>query len=96
MTKPQDPDLATLSLGRLRREVMRLRGAIRAHRHADENRRCWHNDLVLYGVLPEDIPPGKMVGLEEDLLRNCRRYIRRQQCERHGCSGVSQKRKRGG
>jgi hypothetical protein len=83
--KPQDGDVKKMSEGELRREVMSLRHAIRQHRDADENARCWHNDLALYGILPEEVPPGKMQGPEEELLKNCRRYIRRQQCCEHGC-----------
>lgn len=86
MSKPQDDDVKQMTIGQLRREVMRLRQAIRIHRDADENARCWHNDLALYALLPDEKPAGKMVGSEETLLRNCQRYIRRQQCEQHGCT----------
>lgn len=85
MFRRQDADVKQMTSGQLRREVMKLRRAIRHHRDAAENARCWHNDLTLYEVLPEEKPAGKMIGPEEVLLRNCRRYIRRQQCEMHGC-----------
>jgi hypothetical protein len=87
MTRRQDEDIKGMSPAELRREAMRLRDAIRKHRDAEENARCWHNDLALYGVLPENEPPGRMDGPEEVLLRNCRRYIRRQQCDGSGCAG---------
>lgn len=80
MSSPQDRDLKKLTPGQLRQLIMKLRHAIRRHRDAEENARCWHNDLQLYGALPEQKPAGKMLGPEEELLRNCRRYIRRQQC----------------
>lgn len=85
MARKQDFDIKSMSLKELRHEVMKLRHAIRKHRDASENARCWHNDLTLYATLPEHDPPGCMDGSEEELLRNCKRYIRRQQCITHGC-----------
>lgn len=76
----------------LRSEIERLRKAIRKHRDAANNARCWHNDLALYGALPEGVAPGKMTDPEEVLLRNCRRYIRRQQC-RLDCPVAHKKRR---
>ncbi len=87
----QDIDVKKMTIGQLRREVMRLRHSIRRHRDAEENARCWHNDLVLYAVLPEQKPAGKMIGSFEKLLRNCRRYIHRQQCELSSCSRRAKK-----
>ena len=78
---PQDRDLKKLTPAALRNEVMRLRKALRKHRDADENARCWHNDLALYGLLPEGKKPGKLRGPEKVLLRNCLKYIRRQKCD---------------
>ena len=75
-----DEDVADMSAVQIRRELLRLRKAIRKHRDAANNVRCWHNDLVLYGLLPEGSASGKMTDPEEVLLRNCKRYIRRQQC----------------
>lgn len=80
-----DPDVKEMSLGQLRREVMKWRSAVRQHRNAEGNARCWHNDLALYALLPEGKPAGKMDLPERVLLRNCRRYIRRQQCSANGC-----------
>lgn len=75
-----DTDLLDNSSAQLRQKLMRLRSAIRKHRDASENSRCWHNDLKLYGELPEETPPGRMLGDEKALLQNCQRYIRRQRC----------------
>lgn len=80
MPRELDRDLKKFTPGQLRQLIMKLRQAIRRHRDAKENARCWHNDLALYAALPEQKPAGKMTGPEEELLRNCRRYIRRQQC----------------
>jgi hypothetical protein len=93
MAKKQDVDLRDMPIGQLRREVMKLRGKIRWHRDRDENQRCHHCDLELYGVLPEDEPPGKMTEDEDMILQKCKRYIRRQQCALHGCAGISTTRK---
>ena len=82
----QDTDLQSLSPAQLRQTLMRLRHAIRKHRDAEENARCWHNDLALYAALPEEKPAGKMRGPEKVLLKNCQQYIRRQQCTMHGCA----------
>lgn len=86
MSKSQDADVKQMTIGQLRREVMKLRRKIRWHRDLQENARCWHNDLKLYEVLPEQEPAGRMEGDEAALLGNCRRYIRRQQCLKHGCT----------
>jgi hypothetical protein len=80
-----DKDIAGMSPAELRRALQRLRRTIRRHRGAEDNARCWHNDLALYGALPEGRRPGKMTSPEKTLLRNCKRYIRRQQCWSHGC-----------
>ncbi len=83
----QDADVKQMSDVELRAEVMKLRRAIRKHKRAEGNARCWHNDLKLYGALPEGTPPGRMTGDPRLLFRNCRAYIRRQQCKevRRGC-----------
>lgn len=85
MPEKQNPDIKRMTSAQLRRELMQLRHAIRKHRDAQNNARCWHNDLQLYAALPEEQDPGKMIGDEATLLRNCKRYIRRQQCILHGC-----------
>lgn len=78
----QDSDLKIKSIGRLRKEIMRIRTAIRKHRDAKDNSRCWHNDLQLYEkTLPEVKPAGRMNLPEDVLFRNCKKYIRRQKCQ---------------
>jgi hypothetical protein len=75
-----DTDTKGMTVGQLRQQLTRVRRAIRKHRDARGNARCWHNDLELYAdALPEAKPAGRMTGDFEALLRNCRRYIRRQQ-----------------
>lgn len=70
-----------MSTGQLRRELTRVRNAVRKHSKADGNARCWHNDLKLYEAgLPEAEPAGKMIQPIEDLIKRCRQYIKRQQC----------------
>ena len=76
-----DQDIKEMSLGGLRSELQRVRKLIRVHRDAKGNARCWLNDLLLYEKsLPEQKPAGKMDLPEKVLLRECKRYIRRQQC----------------
>jgi len=87
VSRKQDLDVKTLSIGALRREVMKLRSKIRWHRDRNENQRCHHCDLELYSVLPEEKPAGRMTQAEEVILKKCKRYIRRQQCVLHGCTG---------
>ena len=82
---PQDTDIKTMTQAQLRAEIMKLRKALRKHRDAKDNARCWHNDLTLYGALPEEKPAGKMIGDEKVFLKNCQRYIRRQQCFMSAC-----------
>ena len=81
-----DKDLKEKTVGELRRELQKARNAIRKHKKAEGNSRCWHNDLELYEkTLPEKGPAGRMDLPEGVLLRNCKRYIRRQQCSGIGC-----------
>ncbi len=69
-----------------KQKLQKIRNAVRRHRDAKGNARCWHNDLQLYEkALPEAKPAGKMDLPESVLLKNCRRYIRRQQCPSTGC-----------
>lgn len=82
-----DPDIKQKSSGELRRDLQRIRNAIRRHKKADGNARCWHNDLDLYErALPEGKKgSGKMDIPKDILLKNCGRYIDRQQCSANGC-----------
>lgn len=77
-------DIKKMTLSQLRQNLMKTRKLIRKHRDADENSRCWCNDLELYEkTLPEQKPAGKMTQPEEKLLKNCKKYIRRQQCQKN-------------
>jgi hypothetical protein len=54
-------------------EIERLRAAIRAHRDARGDDRCWQDDETLYAVLPEGYtPPARDTAVE---LEHCKRYI---------------------
>lgn len=85
MHKVSDDDIKVMTPGALRTELRKIRKALRKHRDAKDNARCWHNDVELYGALPEAKKPGAMHGDEATLLRNCKRYIRRQQCFKGDC-----------
>ena len=54
-----------------------LLAAIRAHRDARGDDRCWIDDLVLYAALPEGAPAPELLALHtpEEMLANCRRYL---------------------
>lgn len=82
----QDPDVKVMSIGKLRRELMRVRRALRRHRDAEGNARCWHNDVQLYArTLPEAATAGRMDLPEHVLLKKCKHYIRRQKCDATIC-----------
>lgn len=83
-----DKDIQTMSFKARGQELMRLRSLIRTHKKKRDNARCWHNDETLYAkTLPEGSDgAGKMTLPEEKLLRNCRLYIRGQQCVNRRCS----------
>lgn len=78
MMRMQDRDLKPMAAPALRKEVMRLRNAIRHHRDAERNDRCWILDLELYRILPESLNAGTVTMPEELFLKNCRAYYRRQ------------------
>jgi hypothetical protein len=78
-----DKDIAKLSFAERGKELRRIRKLIRTHKHKKDNARCWLNDKKLYDqVLPEGSNGGGRMTLPfETLIGNCRRYIRRQQCD---------------
>jgi hypothetical protein len=78
-----DRDVKKMSFGARGRELMRLRRLIRTHKNKRGNARCWHADLELYArTLPENVRNSGQMDLPKDvLLRNCSRYIDRQQCQ---------------
>lgn len=61
----------------LRDQILLLENAIRAHRDARGDDRCWMDDEELYKVLPEGYtPPMRDSAVELDL---CRRFIQSRQ-----------------
>ncbi len=69
-----DEDLKRMDIASLKREAMKLRRAIRLELRHTGNRRCWMN---LANVLPEG---GEIYPLdlpEEEFLKNCARYYKR-------------------
>jgi hypothetical protein len=82
-----DQDIRAMGLAARGQELMRLRNLLRSHKNKRDNARCWHNDEQLYArVLPEGSSgAGSMTLPETVLLRNCKRYIRGQQCVSRGC-----------
>jgi hypothetical protein len=84
-----DRDVKAMSHRARGRELMRLRALIRTHKKKKDNARCWHCDEQLYKrTLPEGSEgAGRMTLSEAVLLRNCKKYIRGQQCTQRGCRG---------
>lgn len=82
-----DKDITEMSSAARGHELMRIRSLIRTHKKKRNNGRCWHNDIQLYDrTLPEGCKEaGKMTLPFHVLIRNCRKYIRGQQCTLHGC-----------
>ena len=75
---PIDKDVQAMSIRKAQREIMRLRKAIRNHKDAKDNARCWMNDFELYRVLPEKTFSLPIRLPECEFLKNCREYFRRQ------------------
>lgn len=75
--KRHDPDLKNLSLGALRKEVMRLRNGIRRWRDNYDNEECHEEDERLALLLPEQIRIYPITLSREDFERNCRRFSAR-------------------
>ena len=76
-----DHDIKKMTPGLARRELQRVRNALRWHRNTKGNARCWHNDLQLYErTLPDSKPAGRMDQPVAVLVPYCIRYIVRQQC----------------
>ncbi len=71
-----DDDLKSLSDSQLKQEVMKLRRAIRLELRYTGNRWCWKN---LASALPEGGTICPLDISEEDFLKYCARYYRRNQ-----------------
>ncbi len=82
-----DGDVKKMSSGKRGQEITRLRTLIRSHKSKQNNARCWHNDEHLYAkALPEGSKSaGRMILPITILLRNCKRYIKGQQCSKSSC-----------
>ena len=76
MARKIDDDVKTMTVGELRREVMRLRSAFRTELNNTGNRRCWVNFL-------RALPEGKTIKAlslpREKFLKNCAIYFDRNQ-----------------
>ncbi len=71
-----DADLQQMNLEELRREVQKMRNAVRGHRDESGDDRCWADDAALYQSLPEGTCPLKAFGAQEKeiLMARCSRY----------------------
>lgn len=54
--------------------LARLEKAIRRHRDARGNDRCWQNDIDLYKELGEPLPDGPELPPRDEFLKNCAGY----------------------
>lgn len=81
-----DDDLADKNEVDLKVELMALRNAVRKHRDAKGNARCWQNNLELYGELPEQNTYEPMAMPKDEFLRNCEKfYDEEAKCDPVGC-----------
>ena len=69
-------DLEIMSAEELKAEIQKLWGVMRAHRDTEGDDRCWEDDALLYGSLPEGACPLKEFTPEEKsvLIARCSRY----------------------
>jgi hypothetical protein len=58
----------------LSEELVNLKNAIRKHRDARGNDRCWENDLELYEALGEEVPASPGLPQRDEFLENCCLY----------------------
>ncbi len=77
-SRKHDPDVAAMSLAKLRNELMKFRRETRRIRDTSDNARCWMNVERLCALLPEYTPENYMRLPEGILLANCKRYIRQE------------------
>jgi hypothetical protein len=68
-----DRDLETMSHEDLRREVRKLRAAVRAHRDSTKHELCWHHP-AMWGLLPEKTDSLPVVPEWPEFMRGCVRY----------------------
>jgi len=60
---------------RLSKRVIELENAIREHRDAKADDRCWVDDIDLYKVLGDGIEPDICIGNPHEMFANCKRFI---------------------
>ena len=74
-----DQDLLTLSARQMRKEIMRLRNAIREHRDEKGHGRCWLDDQRLYAVLLENQTADFSLPSRDEFLASCALYWQERQ-----------------
>ncbi len=74
-----DTDLLSASAKQLRKEIIRLRNAIRQHRDETGHGRCWLDDQRLYAILPDNQEPNLALPPRADFLANCALYWQERQ-----------------
>ncbi len=74
-----DDDLQALSAKQLRKEIVRLRNAIRQHRDETGHGRCWLDDQRLYTILPDNQDPDLALPPRAEFLANCALYWQERQ-----------------
>ena len=74
-----------MSHGERGQALARVWALIRTHKRKCNNGRCWQNDIALYKRTVGTRGSGRMDLPEKVLFRNCKRYIRGQQCSLKKC-----------
>lgn len=74
-----DQDLLSLSARQMRKEITRLRNAIREHRDEKGHGRCWLDDQRLYAVLLENQTADFSLPSRDEFLANCGLYWQERQ-----------------
>lgn len=59
------------------KRIKELETAIKNHRAQKVDDKCWMDDDVLYSVLNDGIKADYKVGCQEEMLKNCARYIQK-------------------
>jgi hypothetical protein len=66
-----------------KRRIAELENAIRTHRDARGDDRCWLDDQTLYAVLPEGAKSNTALPPEKTFLANCKRFWTSRQDPNH-------------
>ncbi len=75
-----DTDIQKLNPENFRKEIIRLRNAIREHRDQVGDDRCWLDDVLLHGFLPDTPLPDNKLPSWEEMECKCRRFFEDRQC----------------